>query len=970
MIPIRLKLLGGFEARLPDGRLAEPGTRKSEALLAFLACRPGETHSRDRLATMFWGDGSDRAARHSLRQALASLRAAFRSGETLLRTDRDTVALEPAAVDVDVVAFEELRQADSAPALAAAAKLYRGPFLEGFGLREELFEEWLAQERARLHDRAVLLLLRLSELARDDEIAEYALLRALELDPLYEEAHRRLLRAHIDSANYNAAIRQYNACVDVLQRELDAAPEPQTTALYREAVAARAREVPPHTEALAEAPVGERGERKQVTVLCAALFPASPLDGQGDPEQTQEALAPALDEMRALALLNGGNIISEAGDELVVIFGAPVARENHAANACRAASDMTTALHARADFAFRASIAIDSGEVVLRTRDQSLLPAGVFGHCLRRAPRLARSGRMQVGATEATFSLATRFWRFASVDPVSLDAQAPSIPLYAPLGPWPGSSGLDHSPAHLLSRFIGRQEEIAAITAALATAGAGRGQMIAVVGEPGIGKSRLFHEFIRGVPEDWRVVVCRGDPQLAAAPYLPIAKAIRACLGIGVGLCEPSHEELVRAVRALEPELEGSLPPLSSLLELEIPVPTWDALEPAQKRHQIIGAATMVFAQSAKRQPLVLVVEDLHWLDPASRKVLERVVEVLPAARILLMVNYRPEFAHGWGGRSFYRQIQVGPLSAATTAEFVDALLGNDVSVESLRDRLVASTGGNPFFIEECVRSLVHSGAITGKRGAFCAERELECLALPGTVQAVIAARIDQLVAADKALLRVAAAIGDEVPYALLRAVSDLDEDTLSAALSRLQASEFLVETSLSANASYRFKHALTNEVAYTTLLQQARRELHARILAALEYQHAGRPDEHIEALAYHSARGDVLEKAAEYGRRAGFKAAARAANRAAVVHFGQAFECARPHARDVHAHGGRDRPALRDQKRALRPRRTSPHHGSSSTCRGTGRAIGRRPPPRLRGAIHWCLVVAAGAAALRPRCR
>lgn len=195
---------------------------------------------------------------------------------------------------------------------------------------------------------------------------------------------------------------------------------------------------------------------------------------------------------------------------------------------------MMTAVNDRVDFAFRPSIAIDSGEVVVRTRDQSLLPAGVFGHCLRHAARLARLGRMQIGATEATFSLAHRFWRFASVDAVALDAQGPSIPLYAPIGPWPGSSGLDHSPAHLLSRFIGRQEEIAAMTAALAPAARGQGQMIAVVGEPGIGKSRLFHEFVRSVPQEWCVVACRGDPQLADAPYLPIARAIGACLGIAV----------------------------------------------------------------------------------------------------------------------------------------------------------------------------------------------------------------------------------------------------------------------------------------------------------------------------------------------------------------------------------------------------------------------------------------------------
>ena len=837
---------------------------------------------------MFWGEGSDRAARHSLRQALASLRRIFGADGTLLHADREAIALSATAVEVDVAAFESLGRAGTVQPLATAAGLYRGPLLDGFTLREELFEDWLAQERARLHDYAILLLLRLAELALDPEIATSALLRVLELDPLCEEAHRRLIRRHIDSGEYNAAVRQYNVCVDVLRRELDVAPEPQTTELYRSLDSGRAGERPPDTEPPRVASIGER---KQVTVLCATLSPASSVDASGDPEQTQAALSPVLDEMCAIALRYGGNLISEAGDEFMAVFGAPVALESHAADACRAASDMRRAADRWPDFGFNLNIAIDSGEVVVRTRDQSLLPAGVFGSCVRRSAALARSGRVPTGATAATFLLARRFWRFASMDAVSLDSRAPAITLYAPLGPWPGRSGLDHFPAQLLSRFVGRQEEIAAIGSALATSAGGQGQMIAVVGEPGIGKSRLFHEFICNVPQEWRVVAARGDPQLTDAPYAPIARAIRSTLDIAVDeRGEPSYEDLGRAVFALDPTLEPSLPALSSLLELAVPDPAWDALEPAQKRHQMIGAASLLFQRSAKRQPLVLMVEDLHWLDPASRTVLERIVEVLPAVRMLLMVNYRPDFAHDWGGRSFYRQIGVGPLSPATTVAFVDALVGSDVSTELLRHRLVTGTGGNPFFIEECIRSLEHSGAISGERGAFRAERASDPLTLPETVQAVIAARIDQLAACDKTVLRIAAVIGNEVPYALLGAVSDLGDDALRATLRRLQASEFLIETSFSTNASYRFKHALTNEVAYATLLQQARRALHARILGALEEQHAARLDEHVEALAYHSSRGEVFEKAAEYGRRAGLKAVARAANRAAVAHFGQAL--------------------------------------------------------------------------------
>ena len=505
MARIHLRLFGGFDARLQDGRAAELRTRKAEGLLAYLASRPGEAYSRERLAAMFWGDAPESAARHSLRQALASVRGALRTDTKLLHTDRDNVRLEASAVAVDVVAFEELGNADTTESLIAAGDLYRGALLEGFNLREEPFENWLARERDRLHARALQFSLRLAELARDGPTVASALHRAIELDPLCEEGHRRLMHGHIAAGNYSAAIRQYNACAELLRRELDTVPEARTTALYRTAAAAGARGAAPAT--LTE-PEASRGERKVVTVVCIALSPLADT-GREDPEQSQETLRPILDTLRAVALRNGGAIVSEAQGELIAIFGAPVARENHAADACRAASEMIVAIGERPDMIYRPSLAIDSGEVVVRTRDEALLPAEVFGHCIRRAAGLARTGRVRIGATDATVSLACRFWRFSPLDAVSLDPQSPAIPLHAPTGPSPVSIGLDHVPAQLLSRFIGRRAEIVTIAETLALAAEGQGQMIAAVGEPGIGKSRLFHEFIQSVDQQWQVVLCR-----------------------------------------------------------------------------------------------------------------------------------------------------------------------------------------------------------------------------------------------------------------------------------------------------------------------------------------------------------------------------------------------------------------------------------------------------------------------------
>jgi DNA-binding SARP family transcriptional activator len=873
---LKLRLFGVFEARLSSGCLVELSTRKCEALLAFLALYPDEPQFRDRLATLFWSGSGDEQARHSLRQALATLRRALGSSEQFLQTSRDKVKLECEGVDVDVLTFRQLLEADDAAALARAADLYAGPLLDGMTLHEEPFDDWLAQERARLQRSAVGLLLRLSELSANDETAMTALSRALDLDPTCEEAHRRLMRAHIDAGRYNAAVLQFKLCAESLQRDLDTTPEPQTLALHERAVAklAQGTRAPPADTS----PAASSGERKHVTVLCAALFSTSPLAESGDPEVAFEALGPALEEMRACAERAGGTTISDERDALTIVFGAPVALENHAASACRAALEMSTLAGARANFPFRSSIAIDSGEVVVRANRDGLRREDVFGHCVRRAVRLATSGRIRaIAATEPVVELASRSWRFAHVDAISLDDTDSPIQLQSPTEGVSGSTNLEPFPMSS-SPFVGRQPELRLLRAALTSTAQENGQLVAVVGGPGIGKSRLFQEFLRGVPGAWTAATCAGDAQRADAAYLPIATLMRSCLGVAPG-GTVSYDAATRAILAIDPALEHSVPALLSLLDFDVRDPAWIELEPAQKRHRIIDAVALLCRRKAARKPLILVVEDLHWLDAASHRVLERLVETLPTARILLLVNYRPGFTHEWGGLSFYRQVYVAPFSAPASTEFVARLVGDDVSLDSFRQRLIDDTGGNPFFIEECVRAL-----------RLRANRDPARFAVPETVQAVIAARIDQLEPVEKWVLQIAAVAGNDVSYAVLSSVGEFSQETLRKALRRLQAAEFLYETDLSASGSYRFQHALTNEVAYATLLQQTRRELHGRIVATMERTYAGRLDEQIDALAYHSVRASLLESAAAYCARAGQRALARGANRTAAGYFGEAL--------------------------------------------------------------------------------
>ena len=287
---------------------------------------------------------------------------------------------------------------------------------------------------------------------------------------------------------------------------------------------------------------------------------------------------------------------------------------------------------------------------------------------------------------------------------------------------------------------------------------------------------------------------------------------------------------------------------------------------------------------------MLLVFEDLHWIDSETQALLDTLVESLPTVRLLLLVNYRPEYQHGWGSKTYYAQLRLDPLPPASAEDFLQALLGDDPSLAPLKQLLIARTEGNPFFLEESVRTLVETGVLVGTPGAYRLAQALPTIQVPATVQAVLAARIDRLPPEDKRLLQTAAVIGTEVPFALLQAIAELPEADLHRGLAHLQAAEFLYEASLFPELVYTFKHALTHEVAYSGLLLERRRVLHARIVEALEALAGDRVAEQVERLAHHALRGEVWDKALAYCRQAGEKAMTRSAHREAVGAFEQAL--------------------------------------------------------------------------------
>jgi tetratricopeptide (TPR) repeat protein len=300
-------------------------------------------------------------------------------------------------------------------------------------------------------------------------------------------------------------------------------------------------------------------------------------------------------------------------------------------------------------------------------------------------------------------------------------------------------------------------------------------------------------------------------------------------------------------------------------------------------------------------QPLLLVFEDLHWIDTETQALLDSLVESLPTARLLLLVNYRPEYQHGWGSKTYYRQLRLDPLPPASADAFLQALLGDDASLAPLKRLLIERTGGNPFFLEESVRTLVETGMLVGAPGAYRLAQPLASLQMPATVQAVLAARIDRLPPEERHVLQTAAVIGNEIPLSLLQAIAELPEADLHRGLGHLQAAEFLYETRLFPEREFTFKHALTHEVAYNGLLQERRRGLHARIVEALEGLYADRLDEQVERLAHHAFRGEVWDKACIYYRQAGGRAIEQSAYPAVVVSYEQALAALEhlPHERE-----------------------------------------------------------------------
>jgi class 3 adenylate cyclase/tetratricopeptide (TPR) repeat protein len=616
-----------------------------------------------------------------------------------------------------------------------------------------------------------------------------------------------------------------------------------------------------------------------------------------DPEEARKLLDPVLERMMEAVHQYEGTVNQVMGDGIMALFGAPLAHEDHAVRACYAALRMQENIKRYADGVFRTEgvpirirVGLNSGEVVVRSIGSDLhmdyTAVGQTTHLAARMEQIADPGTIKL--TADTLHLAEGFLQVQPLGPTPVKGLAAPVEVYKLVGASPVRSRLQIMAGRGLTKFVGRNRELGTLFAALEQAREGRGQIVAVVGEPGVGKSRLVWEFTHS----HRTAGCTvlEAPSVSygrSTTYFAVIDLLKRYTGVDPrDEAQKIREKVTGKLLSLDRGLEPSLAPILWLLGAPVENTEWERLDPVLRKQRLHEAIRWLLLRESREQPLIVVFEDLHWMDAETQTLLDGVVEGLPAARVYLLVNYRPEYRHGWGSKTYYTQVRLDALPPTSVTELLEALLGADPSVELLVPMLIARTEGNPFFLEETVKTLVEGGALGGERGSFRLLRTPEALEIPATAQAILSARIDRLRAEDKRLLQMAAVIGKDVSYPLLQASSELDEAELRSGLGRLQEGEFLYEVQIFPELEHTFKHALTHEVVYATLLHGRRRELHAKIVASIERLYPSRLTEYAERLAHHAAGGELWDKAVTYWSRAGAKALEMSANRQAVACF------------------------------------------------------------------------------------
>jgi class 3 adenylate cyclase/tetratricopeptide (TPR) repeat protein len=622
-------------------------------------------------------------------------------------------------------------------------------------------------------------------------------------------------------------------------------------------------------------------ERKQVTVLFADVKGSMDLAEQHDPEEWRKIMQRFFSILTDAVERFEGTVDKFTGDGIMAVFGAPIAHEDHGRRACYAALQMlddvggyAAELRRAEGLNFSVRIGVNSGEVVAGAIGEASSHGEytAIGHTVGLAQRmeaLAEPGRAYL--TEDAAELAAGFLELEDLGEFEIKGASRPIRVFELAGVGRARSRLDLSRERGFSRFVGRADEMAAFEEAFERAAEGEGGVVALVADPGVGKSRLCLEFAERCRENGvEVFEAQAQSHGKSIPFMPVLQLMRAYFGIGDTDPERiARERIAGRSLLLDPELAESLPLLFDFLGIpdpERPVPQLSA----EARQRALGDVVCRLVNAPERRDtVVVVVEDLHWIDEASGAMLDYMVGSIENTKTLVIVNYRPEYTPPWSPGAF-RQVTLEPLAEPDTREMLSDLAGEDPSLDGLGELVHERTQGNPFFIEEIVRELDEGGYLEGERGSYRLVRPLEDTGVPPTVQAVLAARIDRLGADAKALLQVASVIGREVGARELRMTAGIGPDELEPLLCELVESGFLYEAELYPEKVLAFRHPLTREVAYGTQLGDRREGTHAAAARAIVELNPDRHDELAALIADHfAAGGDALEAARWYARAA-----------------------------------------------------------------------------------------------------
>jgi class 3 adenylate cyclase/tetratricopeptide (TPR) repeat protein len=629
------------------------------------------------------------------------------------------------------------------------------------------------------------------------------------------------------------------------------------------------------------------GERKQVTVLFADVKGSMELASQVDPEEWHQILDHFFQILTEGVHRFEGTVNQYTGDGIMALFGAPITHEDHARRACYAALHLVEGLRAYANelrlrrgLNFSARLGLNSGDVIVgKIGDDLRMDYTAQGHTVGLAARMEQIAEpSKVYLTAHTAAEVQGYFTLADLGAMEIKGVQGAMHVYELQGLGQMRTRLDVSRSRGFSRFVGRGDEMHVLESALARADEGHSQIIGIVGEAGLGKSRLCFEFLercraRGLHTNETTGVAHGK----AIPFMPILRLFRGFYGItDQDSAATARERIAGRMLLLDERLRESLPLNFDFMGVPDPENPAPRIDPEARQRQMFDIVRRVVQARAQKETTVTLLEDLHWFDGGSEAFLEPLLDAARGARWLIIANFRPEYHAAWMSKSYYHQLPLAPLGPDAIRDLLDALLGNDRSTAGLAEAIHARTAGNPFFTEEVVQNLIESGKLQGSKGAYRLVTPVDKLEVPSSVRALLAARIDRLAEREKDVLQTAAVIGREFDEPTLAAVVEQAAPQLREALQKLKDTEFVYEQSLYPVAEYLFKHPLTQEVALSSQLAEKRRRLHAAVARVIEAAHANDLDQRAALLAHHWEEAADAAQAVRWHHRAAEWAGAR----------------------------------------------------------------------------------------------